>query len=90
VIPVEERRAASILPTLADLPATDPLVRAEARRLVEAIEQCRRSALLLGLDPIEAYAPFALRFAAFMYHVERDCQSWQRLADSPLFREGRS
>jgi hypothetical protein len=54
---------------LAALPADDPLVRAEHRRLVEAIEQVHRSARLLGLDPIEQYAPFDVRCDAWLWRT---------------------
>lgn len=54
---------------LAGLPVDDPLVRAEHRRLLEAVEQVHRSARLLGLDPIEQYAPLRLRADAWLYRT---------------------
>lgn len=54
---------------LASLPVDDPLVLAEHHRLVEAIEQARRSARLLGLDPIEQYASFATRADAWLWRT---------------------
>lgn len=61
---------------LADLPADDPLVLAEHRRLVAAIEQVHHSAHLLGLDPVEAYVPFSVRADAWLYRVERERRAW--------------
>lgn len=52
---------------LASLPSDDPIVRAEHRRLIEAIEQLHHSARLLGLDPLEQYAPLAVRVDAWLH-----------------------
>jgi hypothetical protein len=54
---------------LAVLPADDPLVLAEHRRLIEAVEQVHRSCSLLGLNPIDAYASFSVRADAWCWRV---------------------
>lgn len=56
---------------LAALPADDPLVLAEHRRLVDAVEWVHRSARLLGLDPIAHYAPFSIRADAWLWRTSR-------------------
>lgn len=56
---------------LAALPPDDPLVRAEHRRLIEAIEQVHHSAYLLGLDPVASYAPFTVRADAWLHRTRR-------------------
>jgi len=56
-----------VIDALASLPPDDPLVVAEHRRLVAALEQLHRSARLLGLDPIEQYAPMATRVDAWLH-----------------------
>lgn len=64
---------------LLSLPADDPLVLAEHRRLIEAIEQVHRSARLLGLDPVEQYAALGVRVDAWQWRVERHRRAWRSL-----------
>jgi hypothetical protein len=73
---------------LASLPADDPLLIVERRRLIEAVEQVRRSAQLLGLDPIDQYASLALRADAWQHRVERGRRSWRALHRTPIFSTG--
>lgn len=70
---------------LASLPPDDPLVLAEHRRLVEAVEQVHRSARLLGLSPVAQYAGISTRCDAWMWRVERDRKAWTAIFASPLF-----
>jgi hypothetical protein len=51
---------------LASLPPDDPLVLAEHRRLLDAVDQVHRSARRLGLDPIEQYASLGVRVDAWL------------------------
>jgi hypothetical protein len=60
-----DREAAS----LATLPPDDPIVCAERRRLVDAMDQVRRSARLLGLDPATLAGPFRVRCDAWLWRV---------------------
>lgn len=69
---------------LSGLPTDDELVQAEHRRLVEAVEQVHRSARLLGLDPVQQYAPFSIRADAWLHRTEQESRAWQRWAPRRL------
>lgn len=68
---IEHARLDRETAALASLPVDDPIVVAERRRLTEAIEQVHHSAKLLGLDPLERYAPFAVRADAWLWRTRR-------------------
>ena len=56
---------------LADLPVDDPLLVAQRRRLVDALEEARIAAYLLGLDYDSLQIPFAIRADAWLTRARR-------------------
>lgn len=68
----------------ADDPSTN-LQTAAARRVVSAIEELHAAARAFGMDPVEAYAPFAIRTDAWCYRVDREREAWAVVFGSQLF-----